>query len=101
MVSMDFFINIIFPATQQPWSPQPLTEMTTRNISCVGNGGRCIGMTPLPPSWADSVIGLCRDCFTIYTITEQDYDAWQESWVVIWKWCCSLPNLAANPYEFH
>jgi hypothetical protein len=29
---------------------QPLTEMSTRNISCVG---RCVGLTTLPPSCAD------------------------------------------------
>ena len=29
---------------------QPLTEMSTRNISWVGKGGRCLGLTTLPPS---------------------------------------------------
>jgi len=29
---------------------QPLTEMITRNISWGGKGGRCIGLTTLPPS---------------------------------------------------
>ena len=32
---------------------QPLTEMSTRNISCGGKGGRCVGLTTLPPSCAD------------------------------------------------
>jgi hypothetical protein len=31
--------------------PQPLTEMSTRNISW-GKGGRCVGLTTLPPSCA-------------------------------------------------
>jgi hypothetical protein len=31
---------------------QPLTEMTTRNISW-GKGGRCVGLTTLPPPCAD------------------------------------------------
>jgi hypothetical protein len=31
---------------------QPLTEMSTRNISC-GLKSRCIGLTILPPSFAD------------------------------------------------
>jgi len=31
---------------------QPLTEMNTRNISW-GKGGRCVGLTILPPSGAD------------------------------------------------
>ena len=32
---------------------QPLTEMGTRNISWGGKGGRCVGLTNLPPSYAD------------------------------------------------
>ena len=32
---------------------QPLTEMSTRNISWGGNGGRYEGLTTLPPSCAD------------------------------------------------
>ena len=31
---------------------QPLTEMSTRNISWVDKGGRCVGLTTLPPSCA-------------------------------------------------
>ena len=34
-------------------STQPLTEMSTSNISLGGKGGRCIGLTTLPPSFAD------------------------------------------------
>jgi len=33
-------------------SSQPLTEMSTGNISW-GKGGRCIGLTTLPRSYAD------------------------------------------------
>ena len=36
---------------------QPLTEMCTRNISW-GKGGRCVGLTTLPPS--------CADCHEIW-----------------------------------
>ena len=36
---------------------QPLTEMSNRNISW-GKGGRCLGLTTLPPS--------CADCFEIW-----------------------------------
>jgi hypothetical protein len=32
---------------------QPLTEMSARNISWGGKGGRCIGQKTLPPSCAD------------------------------------------------
>jgi len=32
-------------------STQPLTEISTRSISC-GKSGRCVRLTNLPPSWA-------------------------------------------------
>ena len=38
-------------------STQPLTEMSTRNISW-GKGGRCVGLTTLPPS--------CGNCLEIW-----------------------------------
>jgi hypothetical protein len=38
-------------------STQSLTEMSTRNISW-GKGGRCVGLTTLPP--------LCADCLEIW-----------------------------------
>jgi hypothetical protein len=37
---------------------QPVTEMSTRNISWGGKGGRCVGLTTLPPS--------CADCLEIW-----------------------------------
>jgi len=37
---------------------QPLTEMSTRNISWGGTGGWCVGLTTLPPS--------CADCLEIW-----------------------------------
>jgi hypothetical protein len=39
-------------------STQPLTEMSTRNISWGAKGGRCVGLTTLPPS--------CADCLQIW-----------------------------------
>ena len=39
-------------------STQPLTEMSTRNIFWGGKGGRCVGLTTLPPS--------CADCLEIW-----------------------------------
>jgi hypothetical protein len=37
--------------------PAPITEMSTSNNSWADKGGRCIGLTTLPPS--------CADCFEI------------------------------------
>jgi hypothetical protein len=39
-------------------STQPLTEMSIRNISWVGKGGWCMGLTTLPSS--------CADCLQIW-----------------------------------
>ena len=56
---LEFFIDIILPATLWPLgSTQPLTEMSTGNISWGGKGGRCVGLTTLPPS--------CADCLEIW-----------------------------------
>ena len=50
-----FFIDIILPAALCPWgSTQPLTEMSTGNISW----GVKVGLTILPPS--------CTDCLEIW-----------------------------------
>ena len=59
MVSLEFFIHIILRGpTMALGSSQPLTEMSTRNISWGGKGGRCLGLTTLPPS--------CADCLEIW-----------------------------------
>jgi len=71
-------------------STQSLTELSTRNISWsvteggggVDGGGRCLGLTNLPPSCADCHEiwephapetlgvhpGLYRNCFTLYIL---------------------------------
>jgi hypothetical protein len=36
-------------------SNQHLKEMSTRDISWGGKGGRCLGLTTLPPSCADCI----------------------------------------------
>ena len=60
-------------------STQLLAEMSTRNFSWEGKGGRCVGLTPLPPSCVDCqnsrepqppgalrvFLGLYRESFTI------------------------------------
>ena len=61
---------------------QPLTEMSTRNTSWGVKGGRCVGLTTLPPSCADCpeiwepqtsgtlrvCLGLQWDCFTFLSL---------------------------------
>ena len=47
-----------FGRTMALGSTQPLTEMSTRNVSWGGKGGRYVGLTTLPPS--------CADCFEIW-----------------------------------
>jgi len=51
MAPLEVFIDVILPAALE--LTQPLTEMSTRNISWAGKGGRCVGLTTLPPSRAD------------------------------------------------
>jgi len=55
MVSLELFIDIMLPThcSVALGLIQPLTEMSTRNISWGGKGGRRVGLTTLPPSCAD------------------------------------------------
>jgi hypothetical protein len=53
LVSLEFFIDNPFGRTMALGSIQPLTEMSTMNISWRGKSGRCVGLTTLPPSRAD------------------------------------------------
>jgi hypothetical protein len=71
MVSLEFFIGNPFGRTMALGSIQPLREMSTKNIFW-GKGGRCVGLTNLPPSYADSLkiwepqhSGTLRDCQTL------------------------------------
>jgi hypothetical protein len=56
MVLLEFFIDINLPAALGLTQSQ--TEMSTRNISLEGKGGRCVGLTILPLS--------CADCHEIW-----------------------------------
>jgi len=78
MVSFEFFINIILPATLCVRSTQPLTEMSIRNSSSGSKGGWCVELTilpsphvdclkickPQPPRTLKTSWSLYRDCFT-------------------------------------
>jgi hypothetical protein len=52
-----FHFHNPFGCTMALGSTQPLTGMSTRNISG-GKGGRCVELTNLPPS--------CADCLKIW-----------------------------------
>jgi hypothetical protein len=47
-----FFIEAFLPHNDLEFT-QPLTEMSTRDISWGGKGGHCIGVATLPPSYAN------------------------------------------------
>ena len=47
------------------WSTQPLTEINTTNDFLGCKGGRCVGLTVLPPSCADCLGILGTSAFWI------------------------------------
>jgi hypothetical protein len=57
MVPLEFFFDNPSGRTLTLGSIQPVTEMSTINISW-GKGGRCVGLTILPRS--------CADCLEIW-----------------------------------
>jgi hypothetical protein len=87
MVWVQFFIDIILPATLQAMgSTQPPTNKSIRNISLEGKGSWCVGLTlphscaycheswePEPPGTLRACPGLYRDyvAFTLLTIQLQ------------------------------
>ena len=58
MVSLEFFIDVILPAPLLPWGSLSLLQKWVPGIFPGGNGGRCVGLTTLPPS--------CADCLQIW-----------------------------------
>ena len=51
-----FYLLNLSSRTTALGSTQPLIGMSTRDISWGGEGGQCVGLTTLPPSYTD-----CRD----------------------------------------
>jgi hypothetical protein len=89
MVSLEFFIDIILPFALCPWSWLNPNRNENQEYFLEGKGCRCVGMTTLPPSYAEyleiwesqtpetlrACPGLYRDFFNfIYEIydTEQN-----------------------------
>ena len=50
-----FLLNIPYGRIMALGLTQPLTEMSTKSISLVGKGGRCVGLTTLPLPCADGL----------------------------------------------
>ena len=92
---------------------QPPTEMSTSNISLGGGGkgGRCVGLTTLPPSCADcheiwepqrsgtlrACPGPCRDCFILLN-THTHTHTHTHIYRVIQNYCRDFNNLS---YAIH
>jgi len=87
MVSVEFSIDINFPAALWFWGWLSLLQKWVPGIFPVGKGGRCLGLTTLPPSCADCLEiwepqpsealkacpGLQWNCFTFYPLSLRNF----------------------------
>jgi hypothetical protein len=76
MVSLEFFKDIILPATLRPWVDSASNRNEYQEYLLGGKGGLCIGLKTLPPTCAEcheiwepqppGTLGACpslyRDC---------------------------------------
>jgi len=58
MLSLEFFIDIILPASLWPGVDSASNRNEYQEYFLVSKGGRCVGLTNLPPS--------CADCLEIW-----------------------------------
>jgi len=53
MVSLELFMDIILPAAIWPWGCSASNRNEYQQYFLGSKGGRCVGLTTLPPSFAD------------------------------------------------
>ena len=93
MVSLEFFIHIILPAALWLWGRLGLQQTCVPGVvpgrlgGGVGEGGRCVGLTTLPPSCADCV-EICESepSGTPVGLTLL-YFTWMSAWIFLNRSC--------------
>jgi len=53
MMSLEFFIDVILLAALWPWGDSASNRNEYQEYFLGSKGGQCIGLTTLPPSYAD------------------------------------------------
>jgi len=93
-----FHWHITSGRTMTPELIQPLTKMSIRNISWGGKGGRCVGLTTLPPSYTD--------CLEIWEPQDLSWPVMGLLYLYSSQWhnrtrdlpiCSAMPQATASP----